>query len=147
MPEGRPIQKETIGVILDMIADTEQTSCIADVQPPRAGQNIASAKRAILEAQRITGTVYGDVTAYATQYGIKQRELRTALKARGREVRSKRGRPPNIQESQSHFLVREVDSRACRSRSMPKIAVAAAIGAIAANNSTHAAGRLATILE
>jgi hypothetical protein len=38
MPEGRPIQKETIGVILDIIADTERPSCIAVVQPPGTGK-------------------------------------------------------------------------------------------------------------
>ncbi len=92
---------------------------------------VPNARYSRLEGQR---AVYGDVTAYAKKYGIKQRELRTALEARGREVRSKRGRPTNIQESQSHVLVKEVDARVCRSRSMPKIAVAAAMGAIAASN-------------
>jgi hypothetical protein len=99
-------------------------------------ETIATAKRAILEARRLKGKVYGDVTAFATMHGIKIRELRTALQARGRAVRSQRGRPSNIQESQSHFVVQEVESRASRSRSMPKIVVQAAIGAIAAINNT-----------
>jgi hypothetical protein len=48
MPEGRPIQKGPIGVILDIIAETDQTSqscggaCIAVVQPPGTGTTILS---------------------------------------------------------------------------------------------------------
>ena len=99
-------------------------------------EQIASAKRSLLEARRLGGVKYGDVTACAKQYKIKYRELRTAMGARGREVRSQRGRPSNMQECQSHFLVEEVETRACRSRSMPKAAVSSAMAAVAKANNT-----------
>jgi hypothetical protein len=126
---AKTVQAEATLKVQSTIAKAKQKQDAND-------EKIASAKRAIQEARRKSGTVYGDVSAYARKYAIKVRELRTALEARGRAVRSKRGRPPNIQESQSHFIVGEVESRACRSRSMTKIAVGAALGAIAASNST-----------
>jgi hypothetical protein len=48
MPEGRPIQQETIGEILDIIAETAERTqscggiCIAVVQPPGTGTTVLS---------------------------------------------------------------------------------------------------------
>jgi hypothetical protein len=120
-------------------AATKVEASIAKAKQKRDAhdEQIATAKRALQEARRLHGgVIYGDISAYATKYKVKYRELRTALDAVGREVRSKRGRPPSILESQSHFIVEEVEARAKRSRSMTRAATSAAMGAIAASNQT-----------
>jgi ribosomal protein L17 len=100
-------------------------------------EQIAKAKRALLEARRLAGgVVYGDVSSYAKKYDVKYRELRTALDTVGRGVRSKRGRPSSIQESQKFFLVKEIEARAIKSRSMPKAAVTSVMAAMAESNNT-----------
>ena len=123
------VESEAAAKLQASIAKAKQKQDARDNQ-------IASAKRALLEARRLGGVKYGDVTAFAKQYKVKYRELRTAMDARGREVRCKRGRPPSMQECQSHFLVEEIETRASRSRSMPKAAVSSAMAAVATANNT-----------
>ena len=125
----KEVESEAAAKVQSSIAKAKQKQDARD-------DMIASAKRALQEARRIGGVKYGDVTAYAKQYKISYRELRTAMGARGREVRSKRGRPTSIQESQTHFLVKEIETRAIRSRSMPKAAVTSAMAAMAESNNT-----------